>query len=1057
MNNKITVLSAAVSVALAAPALAGINDIIISEDVEGTSDNRAIEVMNLGNSDFTFNGDHALYYSSGSHNNIIFTEAGENVLNGLTVPAGDVAVIYHPDASDELINTVHANTSHYVIASDFSDQRYNSMNFNGDDSVFIADSDDHTQVYDLIGEAGADWGEDKTFRRLADSATPSTDFNVNDWLEEPKNTFDGLGDPTLAERLGAPMPCTDAEGNLERKLISEVQGTGYSSPLIEDGFISDKEYLVTGIVTGVMSSLDKGFYLQSDPSDESHGLASVGVFVEAGKGVSEELIGQKVCVRGFIKEDYGMTKVLATDDEWETVNADAEVPDAIDLTRITEDGDKFQKTLERHEGMLVRLVENMDDNVEGDQNMRVSRSFSFDFDSYRNNMVLAYKRPNMQPNQEHIAGSYESKQQSWQNNDYRLYVDTDKKAPNGEIPYYPDFLTDAQENYIRINDTIINLEGHLYFSFGDFRLVPSNEINDSNVIHNTDRTDAPELNDTPDYDQFGIRIATQNVLNYFNSPYGGSPNKFGDNRGAESEIEFQQQQAKLVKAIYGLDADIIGLMEIENNGFGDFSAISQLVNEVNANYTYENYDDRDHPKSVHNKYVFVGFDSNGDTFLDEEDSVGTDAITSGLLYRPSKVNIESTQIIQMPRQQAPAITDENGAPILDDKDEVRENGKNYQRDTVAATFLVQNTGKKLTVAVNHFKSKGSTCWEDWQGWETWEDFDPSRDDVKDEDFQGSCEHFRVSAAHQLGKKMARIGGDQVVMGDMNSYANEDPMLVLTTIPELPEGKTIRTARDTYIGDTPQFGEGGKHGIEVTESFGFINSVSLKDAEKGQPSWSYSFNDEIGSLDHVLITPSLKGKLLDATDWHINAAESSLFDYKTGYKGDNQTLYNEDPFRSSDHDSALIALGYRYGETDAGERVLLATKSGRMEVGYPIDIEAKAGDIASIAFSPQPDNFESVILPRVELTEDGKQTVLFDISGVEPRNYTVTMTLERPQQSKSGTENLDDATVVMDVEVVKRDSLDADIIIPPHDGSGGAFGLYGLLSLLGLGFLRRRKN
>ncbi len=156
-------------------------------------------------------------------------------------------------------------------------------------------------------------------------------------------------------------------------------------------------------------------------------------------------------------------------------------------------------------------------------------------------------------------------------------------------------------------------------------MIPTNTVDSKAFIHNTDRTKAPSIKETNDAysaaDSFNIRIATQNVLNYFNSPYGGSDNSFGDNRGAESQLDFDRQQAKIVEAIYGLDADIVGLMEIENNGFGDFGAINELLAAINAKYYDEDYGDRNKSNSIHNRYVFVGFDKNGDTILDDQDTV----------------------------------------------------------------------------------------------------------------------------------------------------------------------------------------------------------------------------------------------------------------------------------------------------------------------------------------------------------------------------------------------------------------------------------------------------
>lgn len=836
--------------------------------------------------------------------------------------------------------------------------------------------------------------------------------------------------------------------------VGQIQGEGFRSPLLANGeYLSSESYRVSGVVTAVTTSLVKGFYIHDTDGNEK---TSDGLFIKTNDKPAADLVGKEVTVTGKIKEDYGLTLLMADNIE---IGAHVGTPAATPLHKIATDGDDFDLTLERHEGMLVALPADIDPATPTvSESMRVARTFSYDYAARRNNMVLAYKRPNMQPNQEHIAGSEASLAQSKQNANYRLVVESDNKPDNGEIPYYPAFKTDPQNNYIRINDSIIGLEGVIHYSYGEYRFIPTNQIDDSNVIHNTDRTKSPALNDKAADGHFAIRLATQNVLNYFNSPYGGSANQHGDNRGAESQIEFEQQQAKIVKAIYGLNADIIGLMEIENNGFGDFGAIKQLLNAINSEYYDEDYADRNKERSIHNRYVFVGFDSNGDVVINEHDSIGGDAITSGMLYRPSKVSLESSRIIEMPRQDAPTITDESGAAIVDKKGEVRESGKNYQRNTVMATFRLNNTGKSLSVAVNHFKSKGSTCWEDWQGWEEWKGFDPVKDRVKDLDFQGSCENFRVAAAVQLGEQMGKVGGDQVLMGDFNSYAQEDPMLVLTDIPAaLPENKTIRAARDTFIGKKQQF---GSNGAEITQSFGYINAVSLKDAEKQQSSWSYSYNDEIGSLDHMLITPSLKSRLLDAGDWHINAAESPLFDYSNKYKDTvwgNNPFYAETAYRSSDHDSAIIALNYGYGETD-GNRVLLSSKSNRFEVAYPITFAgAKKGDIASIQFSPMPEDLSQIALPKVTLEKDGTQTVFFDVNGIPEGRYTVKMSLTQADTSVKATTMFSDSVVKMDVTVQKRDGVKTEVTVPPYDGSGGSTGLWGLLSLLGLGFIRRNRK
>ncbi|MEM8736499.1 MAG: hypothetical protein AAGG44_19875, partial [Planctomycetota bacterium] len=58
-----------------------------------------------------------------------------------------------------------------------------------------------------------------------------------------------------------------------------------------------------------------------------------------------------------------------------------------------------------------------------------------------------------------------------------------------------------------------------------------------------------------------VTVASFNVLNYFTTIDNGRNNA----RGADSDAEFEKQEAKIVAAISELQADVIGLMEIENN------------------------------------------------------------------------------------------------------------------------------------------------------------------------------------------------------------------------------------------------------------------------------------------------------------------------------------------------------------------------------------------------------------------------------------------------------------------------------------------------------------
>lgn len=92
--------------------------------------------------------------------------------------------------------------------------------------------------------------------------------------------------------------------------------------------------------------------------------------------------------------------------------------------------------------------------------------------------------------------------------------------------------------------------------------------------------------------------------------------RLSDRARREDPRRLLRQKAKIVSAIRQLDADVLGLMELENDGFGPQSAVKELVDALNAG------------QAADKQYRFV------DPGLPK---IGTDAITTGMLYRPSRV------------------------------------------------------------------------------------------------------------------------------------------------------------------------------------------------------------------------------------------------------------------------------------------------------------------------------------------------------------------------------------------------------------------------------------
>ncbi|NMH66677.1 extracellular exonuclease ExeM [Shewanella salipaludis] len=828
--NKLTAISLAVAAALPMMASA---DVMISEYVEGSSNNKAIELYNSGAAAVDLTGYKLVRYKDGASTSLDMV-----TLDGQQIAAGSTKVILHPSAAITLAAGVDSMTG--------------DLYFNGGDAVALVKDD---VVVDILGEVPtpAGWGQDTGFRRKLDALTPDTVFAPAKWDTVAKDSFSGLGSLTFAAEPETPLfSCSGAQ----LVPIYEVQGAGESSPLVPAGsFESDAEVTVRGVVTARGDSLFKGFYLQDLQGDNSP-FTSDGVFVFLGEAAPEAIQpGVEVCVQGKVKEYYGLTQIDIKADKKFEVGATTQAP--APAAFYVADGETLAQALERYEGMKIMLDAGSD--------MKVSRSFSFDYAAGRNNLLLSYQAPLMKPTQMYPAMSDAALALAKANGVNQLFVESDHEAAAGVVPYFPDF--NAETGYIRVGDQLTNLQGMIGYSYGAYRLVATNSITAGDFLRTHDRTSAPEIATKGD-----IRVASFNVLNFFNDVVGGAANPSGDNRGALTEADMLLQRAKIVGAITAMNADIVGLMEIGNNGFGADSAIQNLLDALNAELTADE------------AYSFVEI-ADEDKF--DGKYFGSDAITVGMLYRAARVSLDgAARVIATPEQHAGAGV---ASREKDDKLETSPAYDKYQRHSLAQSFKIYD--ERLTVVVNHLKSKGSGCVEDWQNFE--DKTDPA-------DMQGKCNAFRVSAAKVIGDALKDVQGDLLVIGDMNSYGLEDPIRVLTDFDAAKSDRDIMTASWTTL-DGKVF---ERQGSKIDKGFGLVN---LNTQAHGVDTYSYSYNGELGNLDHALGNTSLAARLVDIEDWHINAVESNLFEYSGKYTGSLEKSANA--FSASDHDPVILALSY----------------------------------------------------------------------------------------------------------------------------------------------------
>ncbi|WP_404973305.1 ExeM/NucH family extracellular endonuclease [Vibrio campbellii] len=977
---KPSLLALTIASALSANANA---EIILSQYVEGGSYNKAVEIANTGDAAVTLTGYELAKSSNGGG-----TWGSTFDLSQVTLQANQVYVLAHGDASDAI-----------KAVADITDKSV--ANFNGDDPIALLKDG---EVHDIIGVMGdVDFGKDTTLVRNSDALTPSATYDASQWTAFEKDNIDGLGELNATEPP-APFACEVDGQQPNFTTIQDIQGEGDTSPFI-DGYpyITDEDHFVTGVVTAVTTGLTKGFYLQALESDNND-KTSEGLFIHTDAADTELKAGDVVCVKGKVQEYYSNTQ-LASDANSYVKTGTSDIPRVTDL--VIKEGETLRDALERHEGMQVELTSASD--------LFVTRNFSYDYDSRRNNMMLSYEAPLFKPTQLHAAESDAAVELAKDNAANRVYLESDGKAPNGQIPYYPDFAKDADqdgssEQHIRLGSRVEGLQGVVAYSYNEYRLIATNEVDNTNFVTSGEgfdvaRKDAPAIADSD------LRIASFNVLNYFNSVAdSGHENPTGQNRGATNLDEFLIQQAKIVAAMNKMDADIIGLMEVENNGFGDSSAVKNLVDALNA----EIEDAEDH-------YTYVEI-ADQDKYQDEY--FGSDAIMVAILYRANEVTPkEVAKVIVTPEQhiEENTITRNDGAegnPAYD----------KYQRHSLLQTFTVKETGKDLSVVVNHFKSKGSECIEEWIAGV--EDSEPA-------DLQGNCNNFRVSAANVVGDALKGIEGDVLVMGDLNAYGMEDPLLTLTDYSKEKYGRDIYTAAYTTIG-------GGELQVEKTKiekGYGYHN---LNTVLHGADTFSYTYSGELGNLDHALASNSLAQKVVAIEDWHINSLESNLFEYSSKYTGDMPKY--KDAFSASDHDPVIIAIDFPDTDID------LPSSGENLAVEVRLPPNAVVGDIVTVSLTEatqaasstsDADGYEaSTTLTQADI-DARSVSVEFDKAPTEGQ-YVLE---EKVTDSTGNTVKFSDSRDV---------TLEPSSTNPSDDDDGGSFGFGALIALLGLGLFRRRR-
>ncbi len=578
--------------------------------------------------------------------------------------------------------------------------------------------------------------------------------------------------------------------------IAAVQGTGTASPLV--GTTQTVEGIVTADYRGVSGY--RGIVVQTAGSggaaDATPG-ASDGLFVFLGDTLPAAALGDEVTVTGAVSEFAGLTQIAATAaGSVEVVTAKADVPTTDQVTPAVFDPTIVGDAREALESQLVSPT----GEFTVASSFQLSNFGSLFLTPGSDVAVKSTETTDAGPAAAAIAAA---------NRANRILLDdgynaqVTSAAHVGEQPYF------SKDSVVRTGDSVVFAAEPYVLSYGfdDWRFQPTIAITDASPAQYK-ATFVSENPRTPAPAEVGgdVSVGAFNVLNYFTTLV--SENSAA--RGAKDAAAFAIQRSKIVSAINALDADVVALMEIENSirfGKPADTAVADLVAGLNA-------------AAGSDVWAFVPTPA---ALATPAAAATTDVITNAMIYRKASAN-----------------------PVGESFTTIDETVWGNAREPIAQTFDLD--GEVVTAIANHFKSKGGGS------------------GAEPADGQGFFNADRVNQANSVKALVDSViadatkSDDVVLLGDFNSYSEEDPVQVFT---------------DAGYSDL------------------------LADTTDGQ--YTYEFDGELGSLDHAIVTPSLAEHVTGVTAWTINSPEWGAREYP------NAATEAGTPYRSSDHDPLKLGI------------------------------------------------------------------------------------------------------------------------------------------------------
>ena len=505
-------------------------------------------------------------------------------------------------------------------------------------------------------------------------------------------------------------------------LISQIQGSGSTAALTGTQTIE-------GIVTRKFTSATalNGFYVQEEDADsDGNPATSEGIYVYDPSGTFSGNQGDKVRITGAVTEfvttvsgfpSSSLTEITLTDAASITiVSTGNPLPTIVDVKLPVAN----VSDLERYEGMLINMSA-------ASGNLTVTEYFQL---GRFGQVVLSATGATDQPGTDARLDQY-TQFFAPSVSGYtaylaeiakrRIYLDDGRTGQNPDpIIFGRGGQPLSASNTLRGGDNIASITAILDERSEGYRLQTSTGV---------DFQPANPRSITPPVVGGTLKAGSFNVLNYFTTFGTGNFTNCAGNaiggRGADNQVEFTRQRDKIIGAIINSGVDVMGLNEIQNNGFGANSAIQDLVNGLNA-------------IAGANSYTYIN-----------SGCISTDAITVAMIYKPAKVT---------PVGSSTAIPFNYGTGAF----------TSVGRRALAQTFQDKTTNGVFTLVANHWKSKGSGS---------------GAGDTDAGDGQSASNGTRTRQAQDLvswlgTKPTGTTDPDYLIVGDLNAYAKEDPLTTL---------------------------------------------------------------------------------------------------------------------------------------------------------------------------------------------------------------------------------------------------------------------------------------